>query len=126
MERENIGRRVGDLALAVVLTAAMLGAGLTKLSGLESHRENFLRWGFPEWALSVVGLIEVLSAIGLWMPKIRAGAPVAIMAVMTGAVATHVIHGEAGQALPATVLLLLAAVLGHLRRDAFFALLRRH
>ena len=114
-----------DRVLAALLTLALVPAGASKLAALPMHVENFARWGFPSALMYVVGGAELLLAIGLWLRPLRAVAPVGLMAVLSGAVLTHLLKEQGANIAPAAVLLAMAATVGHLRRDELFARLRR-
>ena len=114
-----------DRALAALLTVAMLAAGATKLAALPFHVENFARWGFSPALMYVVGAAELVLAVGLWLKPLRAIAPVGLMAVLFGAVLTHLLKEQGAGVAPAAVLLAAAATVGHLRREELFARLRR-
>jgi len=108
------------------LTAlAFLATGAMKLA---RPKDGLLGMGmafaedFAPWQLKLVGLVEVLGAIGVVLPMALRVAPllspiagIGLAVVMLGAIATHVRRRE--QFIPPLVLLLLAAavaVLGFL------------
>ena len=104
---------------AIVLALAMLGAGLMKLiRSPEQLKAAGMGWvdHVPPAAPKVVGVLEVLGAIGLILPAITGIAPMlvplaasGIALLMLGAVITHLrLHDPFKDALPAIVLALLA------------------
>ena len=104
---------------AILLAVAMLGAGLVKLiRSPEQLKSAGMGWvdHFPPAAPKLVGVLEVLGAIGLILPAITGIAPVlvplaatGIALLMLGAVITHLrLHDPFKDALPAIVLALLA------------------
>ena len=54
----------------------------------------FRVWGYPEHFYLVIGTIEVVAGIGLLVPRLASACAILLMAVMTGAVATRILHGQ--------------------------------
>lgn len=87
---------------AVVWTILFLVAflfvmlGLAKFSGQSSivWAERFAHWGYPMAFRYVVGGLEILGGIGLIVPVTTRPAAGLLMIVMTGALYTHLSHGE--------------------------------
>lgn len=105
--------------IAGVLAAAMLGAGLTKLSQPTEKLVAKMGWveDFSPAHVKAIGGLEVLAAIGLIVPPaldiVPILAPVAalgLVLLMGGAVLTHLRRKEATLAVPSAVFLVLAAV----------------
>jgi putative oxidoreductase len=96
-------------AVMALLTLGFLFFGGTKLTGAQMHVENFTRWGYPAWFLYVTGLIEVVCAILLWPRQTRLIGALGLVATMLGAIATHLVNGEAAFIAMPVVLLALAA-----------------
>ncbi|MGI9197691.1 MAG: DoxX family protein [Candidatus Nanopelagicales bacterium] len=104
---------------AGLLALAMLGAGLMKLvRSPDQLRAAGMGWvdHAPSWAPKVIGLLEVLGAIGLILPALTGIAPIlvplaatGIAVLMLGAVVVHIrLKDSLREALPAIVLALLA------------------
>lgn len=79
---------------------------------------------FPAWTVKVIGLLEVVGAIGLILPVLADVAPglaplaaIGLALIQLGAIATHLVRGEA-KMLPANLLLVVwaaaAAWIGYL------------
>jgi uncharacterized membrane protein len=86
---------------------------------------GFAAIGFDPTGMMVIGVLEVLGAVGLLVPWLSGVAALALAGLMVGAVAFTVVGlGPAQAALPA-VLLVLDAVVAWVRRDRTRALLRR-
>ena len=84
--------------ILLVLVAVMFGASaLAKLSGRMT--EMFEVWGYPAWFATFIGVVELLGAIGLLIPKTTRWAVYGLTAVMVGAAYTHVAAGEGSQVL---------------------------
>jgi uncharacterized membrane protein YphA (DoxX/SURF4 family) len=93
-----------------ILGIMFMFAGATKLIGLQIHLDNFDRWGLPTWLMYSVGVVEILAAAGVVLEKFRALGTYIIIAIMIGAIGTHVLAGEIDK-IPMNVFLIAAAVL---------------
>lgn len=102
-------KKTGFYLVLGVLTAFFLMAGGAKLSGQQANVETFARFHLPLWFMYVIGVVEVLGAMGLWIPRLSAIAAVGLIGVMLAAVAFHVLFDPLVMALPA---LLAAGLLG--------------
>jgi uncharacterized membrane protein len=100
--------------LAVILALAFLGAGGTKLSAQAEMVQNFEKWGLPTMAMYLIGVAEILGAIGMLIPKTRFLAVLGLMGLMLGAIGTHILNGEAF--IPPLVLLILLGALAWIRK----------
>src|SRR5262245_39960316 len=89
-------RRAALWACVIVLAAAFIAVGASKLTGPSAARwnERFLRWGFPAGAPLVVGVLEVLCGLGLLIARSRRAAAATLAVLMIGALSTHLVHGE--------------------------------
>lgn len=105
----------GILALGFALS------GLAKLTGQEQAVLIFEEMGTAGWMPYVIGVLEIVGAIGLLIRRVAGLAAVAFVLLMIGAVITHLIWG--GFAGPAVVLLILSAVVAYGRWSSTSALL---
>ena len=94
----------GVLVLKVLLAAIFLAAGGAKLMGVEQMVATFEQLGFGQWFRYVTGLIEVGSAVLLFVPGMTGVAAALLVCTMIGAVITHLVF-IGGSAVPALVLL---------------------
>lgn len=111
--------------VAGLLAVAMLGAGLMKLARpKDTLASSGMAWveDFASGPIKLIGLAEVLGAIGLILPPLLGIAPIlspiaaiALAALMLGAIVTHARRKES-PAVPVVlcVLAAVAAVLGFL------------
>lgn len=105
--------------VAGLLALAYLAAGGMKLlQPQQKLASSGMAWAgaFPAWSVKLIGLLEVLGAIGLILPPLTAIAPVlapvaavGLVLVQVGAIVTHLARGEA-KVLAANIVLLLLAV----------------
>lgn len=97
------------LAIKAVLTLAFAAAGLAKLAGVDMMVATFDAVGIGQWFRYVTGVIELGSAILLWVPGAQFFAAGLLVCTMFGAVLAHLfILGPS--ALPALTLGVLAAI----------------
>ena len=99
-----------------LLTLAFALAGGTKLMGQEMHVENFIRWGYPVWFMYITGLIEVGSVILMWIPKTRFYGALGLVAIMLGAIATHIVNSEPEMFPVVGILLILSGIVAWVNR----------
>lgn len=96
------------LAIKILVSVAFLGAGLSKLAGVEMMVNTYEEIDFGQWFRYLTGVIEVGSVILLWLGSKQVFGAVLLVCTMLGAVLTHYfILGPS--AVPAIVLGLLSA-----------------
>ena len=108
------------IGIKVLLTLAFAAAGLAKLAGAEMMVQTFDAVGVGQWFRYVTGIIDVGSAILLWLPGKQAWAAGLLACTMVGAILAHftaLAAQGAGAAVPAMVLLVLALVMLYAHRD---------
>ena len=102
----------------ILLAVAFLGSGLMKLTQPKEKIATSMAWAadFSPTAIKLIGLVEVLGALGLVLPAATGIAPiltplaaVGLALVMVGAAITHARRGESQMIVVNVVLLLLAA-----------------
>ena len=105
----------GVLALVFALSAAM------KFTAAPQAMQVFEAMGTASWLPYVIGPLEVAGAIALLIPRLSGLAATAFVALMIGAVLTHLIWG--GSVVLEITLLLLSAVVAYGRRASMSDLL---
>ena len=109
----NIALWIAQILLAV----AFLGAGAMKLTQPKDKIAQSMAWAgdFSPTTIKLIGLVEVLGALGLILPAVTGIAPVLVplaalglAIVMVGAIITHARRGEKQMIGVNVVLLLLA------------------
>lgn len=106
----------GLWGLKALAGAAFLAAGGAKLAGAEMMVGTFDAIGVGQWFRYVTGLIEVGSAILLFVPGLQWIGAGLLGATMIGAILAHLfILGPS--AVPALVLLVIVSIIGYAHRD---------
>lgn len=98
-----------------LLGLAFLMAGMVKISGQDEMIQNFDKWGFPVAFMYFIGISELLGAIGLFVKITRIYAAFGLIAVMLGAIGTHIVAGE--NFFVPLILLILVGVLVFIRKE---------
>ena len=90
------------LFAVIVGCVAFVLVGVSKLKGPSAVRwnERFVHWGYPASVRYVVGVLEILGGLGILIPKARRGAAATLIALMIGAVFTHLIKDEVLRLIP--------------------------
>jgi len=109
-------RKYGLLAIKALIALAFAAAGIAKLMGAEMMVATFDAVGVGQWFRYVTGIIEVGSAILLFVPGRQAYAAALLVCTMIGAVLAHIfLIGPS--AVPAIILGVLSAVVLYNHRD---------
>lgn len=102
-------KNYGLLLIRALLALAFFAAGAAKLAGIEMMVATFETIGIGQWFRYLTGIIEVGSAILLFIPGKQAWGAALLVCTMIGAVLAHLLILGPGTA-PAVVLGLLSAV----------------
>ncbi|MFO7564267.1 MAG: DoxX family protein [Enhygromyxa sp.] len=106
-------RRIVNASLwlaALISASVFLVAGIAKLAGRMDPQ--FEAWGFDGRIALVIGVLELVGAIGLLLPRTAGWSALGLSVLMIGAIGTHVANADPIAALlPAGILGLLALVL---------------
>lgn len=110
-------KKFGLWAISALLTVAFGAAGFAKLSGVEMMVATFDVIGWGQWFRYVTGVIQIGSAILLWVPGLQWIGAGLLVCTMTAAVLFHLLV-LGPSFLPALILGVLAAVVLVSRRPA--------
>jgi putative oxidoreductase len=102
--------------LQILVAAAFLAAGGSKLAGVQQMVDVFEKVGVGQWFRYVTGLLEVGGAIGLLIPRYTFYAAALLATVMVGAVISHLTILGGSPAAP-VVLLLITGTVAFFRRS---------
>ncbi|GLZ35796.1 hypothetical protein Lesp02_79830 [Lentzea sp. NBRC 105346] len=126
---QSTGARIGNIALwalQILLAAYFVYSGFMLFG--DGLVRKFDEIGFGQWLRYLTGVLEILGALGLLIPRLCGLAALGLVGIMVGAVGTELFllaHGDAK--LPA-LLGLVALVIAYFRRDTIqylFALVTR-
>ncbi len=79
--------------------------------GWPSYFVKFANWGYPAWVSVVVGACELVAAVLLTLPRRRFLGAVMLVAILTGAVTTHIVdHNTLADSIAAPIELVLAGI----------------
>ena len=87
-------RNIGAWILQVLLGLQMLMAGQAKFTRSDSWASQFEGWGYPDNFFYLIGGLEVIFALAIFIPKLTSYASLVLTIIMIGAVLTHATHGE--------------------------------
>jgi len=105
--------RAAVWTVTILLATIFVLVGLSKLAGPSALRwgERFAHWGYPVASQYVIGALEILAGVGLLIPKLRRSAASTLIAMMIGAMCTHLVNAEYPRLIPPLVFAALALVL---------------
>jgi uncharacterized membrane protein YphA (DoxX/SURF4 family) len=116
------GANIGLWVLQVLLAAAFLGAGGSKLAGAPMMVEVFQKVGLGQWFRYLTGVLEIIAAVLLIVPRTSGLGALLLVPIMIGAVVAHLVVLKDSPTAP-LVFLALAAVVVWGRRDQIRAVL---
>ena len=76
-----------------ITSALFLVSAIPKFT-LPGWVSRFAAWGYPEWFLYVIAVLEAAAAIALLIPRLAPYAAGGLVVIMLGAMYTHLTHGE--------------------------------
>jgi putative oxidoreductase len=101
--------------LSGLVALAFLAAGGSKLAGVAAMVEEFDKVGLGQWFRYFTGLLEVMGAIGLLIPRYAFYGAALLAMVMAGAIVAHLTVLGSSPAVP-VVLLALTGIIAYLRK----------
>jgi putative oxidoreductase len=107
----------------LLLLLIFVASGSAKLASLQFELVAFARWGYPLWAMYLIGVVEVLGGLLLLWPRFTSLVAAGLGCFMFGAIATHVVHAEWPMTGVATAIMALGLWRGWLGREDVRALL---
>jgi uncharacterized membrane protein YphA (DoxX/SURF4 family) len=101
-------RRPLPVVLRVLLSLGFLAAAVGKFIPQSGWEARFVAWGYPTWFVPIVGALEVLGVIGLWIPRLSQPSMLLLAGVMIEASYANLSHPPIVQAIrPAVFIVLL-------------------
>jgi len=106
--------------VALFLAWVFIRQGMAKFSDTSGWARAFRVWHFPVWFRVAVGVAETVAAVLLLTRRTAFAGAIIIVAVMIGAMGTHVYWGHPGQVTSEILPLWLATLVAIGRRKSFF------
>jgi len=105
--------------IQALLAVTMGGSGMQKLYQ-PMWSEQFTTWGYPDYFVYVIGVLEITGAVGLFIRPVMSYASLLCAAIMIGAIATHLNDAAgSGTIVGHIVLTALFGVVAFVRRPSF-------
>jgi len=123
--RRRIALDVILWVFALFLAWVFARQGIAKFSDDSGWARAFRAWHFPVWFRLCVGAAETAAALLLLTRRTAFAGAMIIVAVMLGAMGTHIWWGQPGQVTSEVVPLVLAAAVAIGRRTSFILHRRR-
>lgn len=115
--------RIFTWVLCVLIAIAFLSAAFFKFIASPMEVQAFNLFGLPIWFMYVIAVVEVVSGVGVLIPRYASIAAALAACNMLGALTMHLTHGQtAAASVPLVLLLASIAVVflrGGIRQFAF-------
>ena len=110
-----VAGRIVLILLTLLVALEFATTGEAKLTNSPQQITNFTHWGYPQWFMLVIGLLEASGALllfgSLFVKRLALPGAMLIAADMCGAIYTHIAHGEwMNLPLPCTLLALVIVI----------------
>lgn len=102
--------------LQVVLGLEFILAGQAKFTRMDTWSGMFEAWGYPDHVYLVVGGLELLGAVLVFIPKTVVKGALGLAVIMIGALLTHAFHTEWDRVVVTGILAGLCGLLFWLRK----------
>lgn len=96
--------------LIVVISILFITSGYPKIIASASMIKRFAAWGFSEWFVYCIGILELIGGILLLIPKASLYAALLLICIMTGAIFTHLTTGIGSPGFALVTLILLFSI----------------
>ena len=121
-------RKIGGIAArwvpALFLVMVFGTQGWSKFDATSGWARAFVHWGYPDWFRWTIGVLEVGAAACLLWGRSAIFGAMTVIAVMVGAMATHVIQDGGRNMTSEVVPIVFASLILWLRREQFSAIAR--
>lgn len=101
------------------MSLGMISTAIVQLLKNKDELANFTNLGYPAYLMSIIGVWKILGVIAILIPKrllLKEWAYAGFFFVMSGAVISHLIVGDAaGRTLPAVLLFVLVIISWYFR-----------
>ena len=110
----NKKHKVAYYVLLVLITALFLVSGIPKLLDQPMAAAGFAMVGLPLWFMYVIGIGEILGAIGLWIRPLFRYAYEGLFVVLAGAFGTTLVFLGFGMSLFPLIAAIILGIVVHL------------
>jgi len=107
------GKRMALWIVSILLAGLFLFSGAPKLLTPGKVQPMFAHYGYAPWFATLIGIGEVLGAIGLLIRPLALLAAMGLSIIMVGAFFTHATHHELQNAMIPLVLVILLLAVGY-------------
>ena len=107
--------RIFTWVLCVLIAIAFLSASFFKFTTNPMEVQAFNLFGLPIWFMYVIAVVEVVSAVGVLIPRYASIAAALAACNMLGALTMHLTHGQTAAATVPFVLLIASVAVVFLR-----------
>jgi uncharacterized membrane protein YphA (DoxX/SURF4 family) len=90
-------------SLLILISIAFLFGGGGKAFGVPEAIKYNQALYLDVWFIRLIGALEVIGTIGLWIHRFRTSASICLMVIMIGAIGCHVSAQQPSNVIPATV-----------------------
>jgi uncharacterized membrane protein YphA (DoxX/SURF4 family) len=119
--RKEIALEIVLWVFAVFLAWVFIRQGVSKFDDTSGWARAFRIWHYPVWFRTLIGVLETIAALLLLRKRTAFAGAIIIMAVMFGAMGTHVYWGRPGQVTSEILPLVLSTLVAVGRRKSFVA-----
>ena len=106
------------IIVQTIVGILFLLAGAAKFLAADFCIIKFSQWHYPDKFYMIVGFVEFVAAILLFVPKISKYAVISLIFVMIAAILTHVVHQESTEIFRPGIYLVLLVTIIFLKRKA--------
>ena len=92
-------------------------AGQAKFTRPDAWIKQFSNWGYPDHFYLLIGALELIGAIFIFIPKFASRAALGLGIIMLGATVTHAVHGEWSRVIVTLILAGILSAVYLLRKD---------
>ena len=107
--------RIVSWVLCVLIAIAFFVAAFFKFIGAPMEVQAFNLFGLPIWFMYVIAVVELVSAVGVLIPRYASIAAALAACNMLGALTMHLTHGQTAAASVPFVLMIASIAVVFLR-----------
>lgn len=98
--------------LIALMTVQFVAAGIGKLTG--AWESMFTEWGYSILFMYLIGVLEIVSVIILYISKLRKWAIITLLIIMLGAAITHILNLEYSRIIHNVILIVILSLIFYL------------